>query len=147
MPWNDFKAALNAARERPSRRRKCGQAIRDAIKEGPEAVNATAPAARELQVLPDADVRGLISAAWDVDAEGGWEGDLARIVLVLAATGARFSQVIGSRSGTYKPPLSRLMVPTSRKGRGVKQKTHTAIRVGEDVLAGASEGDGRPEGS
>ena len=48
----------------------------------PATVSAASAGAREAQVLPDADVRAIISAAWEVDAAGGWEGDLGRIVLV-----------------------------------------------------------------
>jgi integrase len=85
--------------------------------------------------LPDADVRRIISAAWEVDAEGGWGGDLGRIVLALAATGARFSQVARMTVADVQAAQNRLMVPTSRKGRGVKTLSHIGVRVGDDVLA------------
>ena len=130
---SDFKAALNAGltgiRE-PSQR----QSIRDAIKEGLKTVNAAPASAREAQVLPDADVRRVIAAAWEVDADGGWEGALARIVLVLAATGARFGQAVRMTVADVQTANSRLMVPTSRKGRGEKQRTHIGVRVGPDVI-------------
>ena len=89
---NDLKAALNTAAR--SAKAQLPAAIRDTIKDGLATVNAVAPVAREAQVLPDSDVRAIISAAWEVDTGSEWGGDLARIVLVLAATGARFSQVI-----------------------------------------------------
>ena len=130
---NDFKAALNAAA-----RRYKGQlppTIRDTIKDGLATVNASAPVAREAQVLPDFDVRALISATREVDAESEWGGDLARIVLVLAATGARFSQIIRMTVADVQAAQKRLMVPVSRKGRGVKHATHIGVRVGDDVLA------------
>jgi integrase len=109
--------------------------IRDTIKDGLATMNASAPVAREAQVLSDADVRRLISAAWDIDAHGGWSGDLGRIVLALAATGARFSQIIRMTVVDVQAVQGRLMVPTSRKGRGVKRQTHIGVRVGDDVLA------------
>ena len=47
----------------------------------------------------DDEVRAVIKAAATVDAIDGWEGDLYRLVLLLAATGARFSQVAAIRVG------------------------------------------------
>jgi integrase len=130
---NDFRAALNLAARRY--KAQLPPTIRDTIKDGLAAVNASASVAREAQVLPDADVRRIISAAKDVDLEGGWDGDLHRIVLALAATGARFSQVIRMTVGDVQAAQKRVMVPVSRKGRGIKQATHIGVRVGDDVLA------------
>jgi integrase len=130
---NDLKAALNAAARGAKAR--LPATIRDTIKDGLATVNATPAVARETQVLPDADVRALISAAWVVDGEGQWDGDLARVVLVLAATGARFSQIIRMTVADVQAAQRRLMIPVSRKGRGVKQATHIGVRVGDDVLA------------
>lgn len=65
---NDFRAALNLAA-----RRYKGQlppTIRDTIKDGLAALSASAPVAREAQVLPDADVRRIVSASREVDADG-----------------------------------------------------------------------------
>ncbi|TIT29488.1 MAG: site-specific integrase, partial [Mesorhizobium sp.] len=90
----------------------------------------------------------IIEAASLVDADQGWDGDLLRMVLVLSATGARFSQVARMTVGDVQIPQSRLMVPTSRKGRGTKKTTHVGIRVGVDVIdqlrpaiAGKQRGD------
>ena len=129
---NDFKAALNAT----ARRAKAAlpATMRDTIKDGLATVNAAPAVAREAQVLPDSDVRAIISAAWEVDAEGEWEGDLGRIVLVLAATGARFSQIARMLVADVQAAQKRLMIPVSRKGRGVKNSSHAGVRVGEDVL-------------
>jgi integrase len=77
----------------------------------------------------------LISAAWQIDDENGWEGDLARLIVVLAATGARFSQVIRMTVADVQTAQKRLMIPVSRKGQGVKQVSHIGVRVGDDVLA------------
>jgi len=130
---NDFKAALNAAAKRA--KTQLPATIRDTIKDGLATVNASPAVAREAQVLPDADVRAIISAAREVDAEGEWEGDLARLVLVLAATGARFSQIARLTVADVQATQKRLMVPVSRKGKGVKQSSLVGVRVGDDVLA------------
>ncbi len=130
---NDFKAALNLAARRY--KAQLPPTMRDTIKDGLARVSAAPAVAREAQVLPDADVRRIVSAAWEVDAEGEWGGDLARIVLALAATGARFSQIARMTVADVQPDQRRLMIPVSRKGRGEKRTTHIGVRVGEDVLA------------
>src|SRR5208337_2656499 len=85
---NDFRAALNAAGKR--QRGELPSTFRDTVRDGLAAPRgATGGGAREKQVLADADVRRIISAAWDIDAEGDWDGDLGRMVTVLAATGQR----------------------------------------------------------
>lgn len=86
--------------------------------------------ARENQILDDAEVRAIIAAAAEVDLDG----DLARLIIVLAATGARFSQVTRMNVGDVQFTQSRLIVPNSRKGKR-RHESYTAIRVGEDVLA------------
>jgi integrase len=130
---NDFRAALNVAAKQ--HRALLPPTIREVIKDGLAATKASSPVAREAQVISDADVRALIAAAWDVDAEGGWEGDLARLMIVLAAVGARFSQVARMKVGDAQIAQRRLMVPVSRKGDGVKRSSHIAVRVGNDVIA------------
>jgi integrase len=130
---NDFKAALNAA-HRANRRRMPGE-LALVIKHGFKAATETKVAnARQAQVLPDADVRALLAAAAEVDREKGWDGDLHRLVLVLAATGTRFSQAIRITVADVQVEQSRLMVPVSFKGQGGKAITHTAVRVGDDVI-------------
>jgi integrase len=130
---NDFRAALNTAAKRY--KAQMPAKIREDIRDGLAIKTAVAPAAREAQVLPDADIRRIIAAACEIDDEQEWEGDLMRIVLVLAATGARFSQVIRMRVADVQSAQSRLMIPTSHKGRGTKRNSHTGVRVGDDVLA------------
>ena len=98
-------------------------------------------------MLPDADVRALISAAWEVDAARAWDGDLARIVLVLAATGARFSQIARMTVADVQAAQKRLMIPVSRKGRGVKNSSHIGVRVGDDVLAALAKATAGRKGS
>lgn len=134
---NDFKAALNAVARRA--KAQLPATLRDTIKDGLATVHAAPAVAREAQVLPDANVRAIIEAAWEVDAEDEWEGDLARIVLVLAATGAQFSQIARMTVTDVQAPQKRLMVPVSRKGRGVKNASHVGVRVGDDVLAALAQ--------
>lgn len=85
--------------------------------------------ARENQILDDAEVRAIVSTAMEVDLDG----DMARLVIVLAATGARFSQVARMIVGDVQFDQSRLIVPNSRKGKR-RHDSYTAIRVGEDVM-------------
>jgi integrase len=56
-------------------------------------VDEEAPNSRPRQLLDEETVKRIVSAAHEVDIERGYNGDLYRLVLVMAATGARFSQV------------------------------------------------------
>jgi integrase len=85
--------------------------------------------ARDNQILSDAQVARLVAAAREVGDE---EGDDFRMVLVLAATGARFSQVARLRVADCQLAEGRLMLPSSRKGRG--KSGRFAVPVGRDVL-------------
>lgn len=133
---NDVKAALNAAFG--SNRQRMPSTLPAIIKHGLRARQhedgeATEPVARENQILSDGDVGRLIGAASEIDAEHGWEGDLFRLIVVLAATGGRFSQVARLRVGDVQPNAGRLMMPASRKGRGGAGGS-TPVPVGADVL-------------
>jgi integrase len=92
--------------------------------------DTTDEVARDNQILTDAQVGRLIGAARVVDAEQGWEGDLFRLVAVLAATGARFSQVARLRVGDVQ--ADRLIIPVSRKGKG-KKAAGTPVPIGPDI--------------
>ena len=127
----DFKAALNEATTRY--RDKLPPTLRNTIKDGLKSTRAAPAIAREAQALSDSDVRRLIAATWEVDEAGGWEGDLARLVLALAATGARFSQLVRMTVADVQPRERRLMIPTSRKGRRSKLM-HVAVPVAQDVI-------------
>ena len=89
--------------------------------------------ARENQILADAEIGRLLRAAREIDAEENWGGDLFRLVLVLAASGARFSQAARLRVSDCQIAAGRLMIPVSRKGRGGKSG-NIAVPVGRDVL-------------
>jgi len=130
---NDFRAALNHGVE--NHRASLPAAMPLIIKNGLKAGQPSPPVARDGQALSDAEIRRVISAAKIVDTEDGWDGDLERIVIVLAATGARFGQVSRLRVVDVQGGHNRIMVPPSHKGRGAKQASHVAVRVGEDVVA------------
>ena len=127
----DFRAALNAAAK--AHRKDLPADFPAVVRHGLTVEEPTVAVAREAQVLTDADIRRLTGAAWTIDAQDGWEGDLARLVIVLAATGARFSQVI--RMTVADVQDNRLMIPVSNKGRGAKAAARIAVRVGDDVIA------------
>jgi integrase len=132
---NDLRAALNATHL--TNRNRLDAAFATVVKHGLKAVKSDddddIPIARENQVLADGQVAHLLCAAQQIDAEEQWEGDLFRLVVVLAATGARFSQVARMRVGDVQSVDGRLLVPVSRKGKGGKNGV-TAVPVGKDVL-------------
>ena len=87
---NNLKAALNEAwvAHRQVLPRDLPSTVKYGLKH--EAVSAPASSlARNNQILSDEQVRKIISAAIAIDEDG----DFARLVMVLAATGARFAQV------------------------------------------------------
>jgi len=131
---NDLKAALNRAFA--ANRKRLDPALPLVIKYGLKAEpvddDETIPVARENQILSDSQVRGLLRATRKIDALDKWEGDLFRLVVVLAATGARFSQVARMRVADYQRSAARLLVPASRKGKG--KSGRVSIPVGRDVL-------------
>ena len=129
---SDFKAALNRAAR--VHRKKLPSDIEVSIRHGFATEQAETPQAREAQILTDSDVRRIVAAAAKVDQDGEWGGDLERMVIVLAATGARFSQVKRLKVADAQPSKMRLMVPVSLKGRGTKRITKTSRPVGEDVM-------------
>jgi integrase len=132
---NDVKAALNGAYE--AHRERLGPTLPAVIKHGLRALtvdeDVAVSGARGNQILTDAQVGALLKAAREVDDEGAWEGDLFRLVVVLAATGGRFSQVTRIKVDDFQRAQSRLLVPVSRKGRGAKSGS-TPVPVGADVL-------------
>jgi len=143
---NDLKAALNEAYA--ANRARLPTTLPGTIKHGLRSLNdrgeAAEPVARDNQILSDAQVARLIAAARQVDDKFGWEGDLFRLVVVLAATGARFSQIARLRVADLQTKPARLLIPVSRKGRGGKSGS-TPVPIGPDVLnAILSAATGRP---
>jgi len=120
---NDLRAALTAG----ARKARLPADVLTTIREGlrsPEAPDR----AREKQLLADDDVRRLVEAAYAHDA------DFGALVLVLAATGCRFDQAARLTVADLQASNQRMMVPTSRKGRGAKAQTHVALPLPADVL-------------
>ncbi|MDG4902933.1 MULTISPECIES: integrase [unclassified Mesorhizobium] len=132
---NDLKAALNGAYA--AHREHLDPTLPAVIKQGLKAekmdTDEAAPLARDNQILSAAQVGKLLAAAREIDIEGNWNGDLFRLVVVLAATGARFSQITRMKVGDVQRAQSRLMVPSSRKGRGGKIAS-VPVPVGKDVM-------------
>ena len=135
---NDLKAALNAAWfGLKASQKKLSPRFPAIVKDGLKAERADdddeTSVARDNQILTDGQVGALLKAAREIDAEQGWDGDLFRIVVVLAATGARYSQVHRMRVGDVQQAERRLMVPGSYKGRGGNGGA-VPVPVGDDVL-------------
>ena len=127
---NDLKAALNAAAKAYRKRLPAdfGQTVRHGLCISGAEVGLE-PVARDNQILSDDQVREIIGAAIDHDPDG----DLGRMIILLAATGARFSQVRRMQVRDVQIELSRVMIPTSRKGKA-RLAGHIPVKVGQDVL-------------
>jgi len=128
---SDFKAALNIcfALNRRVLPPDFPVTIKYGLKITIEDWDEPAPIARENQILGDKCVRELIQLAKATDPDG----DFALLVLVLAATGARFSQVKRMRIADVQFEHQRLLVPTSKKGKGRRAEL-IKVQVGPDVL-------------
>jgi integrase len=76
-------------------------------------------------VLPDADVLRIVEAAYQKDRAFGV------LVEVLAQTGARISQAARLRCGDLQADRAdpRLLMPTSYKGRGQKEKQQVPVPI------------------
>ena len=129
---NDFKAALNAAAA--TYRARLPSTLPATIKHGLKVPNSgdDEPIARDNQILKDGEVAWLITTAHAIDSERGEDGDLYRMVLVLAATGARFSQVARLRVSDCQIAPGRLMLPVSRKGKS--KSGSIPVPIGRDVV-------------
>ena len=135
---NDLKAALNAAWPRLSAdRKKLNPTFLAIVKAGFKAERIDddddVSVARDNQILTDEEVGAILQAACEVDQEQGFDGDLYRIVVCLAATGARYAQVRRMRVGDVQVSARRLMVPGSYKGRGGNSGSDP-VPVGDDVI-------------
>lgn len=128
---NDFKAALNKAyignrATLPAdfdKTVKFGLALDDAVSE------ETVHEVRENQILKDEQIRQIIEAAQDLDEDG----DFARLVIVLAATGARFSQARRILVSDVQIQHSRMLVPNSWKGMK-NEIVRVPVPIGSDVI-------------
>jgi len=125
---NDFKAALNTMLRKE--RRRLPNDLETIIKMGLAAEDigvVHAEIARENQILDDDVVRQIVTRAFELDE------DLGRMIICLASTGARFSQLRRMKVRDAQLSLKRLLVPHSRKGRN-KAAGYSPIRIGSDVI-------------
>jgi integrase len=142
---NALRAALNLAAETDER-----ISNRKAWKDGLKAI-ADASEARNI-VLSEQDVRAIIAGAYGDSEQFG------EFVEVIAVTGTRPSQaarlqgedvqsVFDAKTKTWQP---RLMMPTSRKGRGKKKITHRPVPITESLTERLANRKGtlllRPDG-
>jgi integrase len=122
---NDFRAALNGAgvtyrRQLPAH---FIQEVRVGLKRLEEADIA------RRQILRDEQIVELVSAAFEVDDTG----DFGRLITLLAATGARHSQVARVLIEGFQHNQQRVLVPSSRKGRGRIERPPIAIQLSPEV--------------
>lgn len=127
---SDLKAALNLAHRKL--RKQLPADFPDIVKTGlaPDRAMVPTAGARGNQILADEVVRDIIAVASSFDEDG----DVGRMILVLAATGARFSQVQRIKVRDVQPDRLRIFVPTSRKGQG-RIADYCPVPVGPDVIA------------
>lgn len=121
---SDLRAALNAAAEK--HRRELPGNVAAEIRVGTKAISAAVEARHQL--LTDKQVKAVVEAAYDVDA------DFGGVVLLAAATGARFSQLAAIRVCDVQHNRLRVLVPGSKKGRGAKSRPPAAVPVDIGVL-------------
>jgi integrase len=132
---NDFRAALNESAKRLRLRLPDGfsASVRGGF--AATARDGASYKARQNVILTIDDVRRVISSTRKIDEEEGWEGDLYRLVLVLAATGLRYSQIARIAIHDVQFAASRIMVPPAYKGRpGSQLRAPIPAVVGADVL-------------
>ncbi|MEF2549280.1 hypothetical protein VQ045_19190 [Aurantimonas sp. E1-2-R+4] len=123
---NDLRAALNAAALR--HRRELPAHVQGEISAGTKALHVEGDARRQL--LSDQEVRRVVEAAFKIDDTG----DFGRLVMLSAATGARFSQLRRLRVADLQPSHGRLMITGSRKGRSPRAKPPVAVPLAPDHI-------------
>jgi integrase len=128
---NDLKACLNRASD--LHRKKLPSDFSHIIRSGLKSDIAMAVEARR-QVLPDEQITEILRATKEFDAGNEWSGDLYRLIIVMAATGARQSQLQIMKVRDVQVDRNRLMIPVSKKGRGSKTIEHIRFTVPKEVL-------------
>jgi len=124
---NDFRAALNAAGV--THRRRLPAHFAQEVRIGTRRVEEADVARR--QILSDEQIVTLVSASFEVDDTG----DFGRLVTLLAASGARHSQAVRVLIGGYQHNQQRVLIPSSRKGRGRQERPPIAIQLSPAVCA------------
>lgn len=123
---NDFRAALNRASEKY--RRELPASLSLEIKLGTRAVEIEESTAPKI-LLTDRQIRAAVKAAFEVEENFGC------LVMLLASTGARYSQLAALKVRDIQKANLRVMVPASKKGRSRKARPHIAVPVGREVVA------------
>lgn len=124
---SDLRAALNASAE--THRRELPPHLPAEIRIGTRALPVTGQARKQL--LSDAQVKSAITAAFELPDDGHF----GRVVLLAAATGARYSQLAALRVGSVQLAQARILVPGSHKGRSAAARAPVAVPLSGDVLA------------
>jgi integrase len=123
---NDFRAALNLAVA--TYRRRLPAELAGDVKASLTAVPG-ASRAREIEPFSAPEIVRLVEAAFEEHPAFG------RLVLVMAATGARFSQVARITVADVELAKRRIRIPASHKGRSRERREPLKVPVGADVLA------------
>jgi integrase len=126
---NRTRAGLRAALELAAELDRDRIKNRDVFKSGLKGLRNTKTARRV--VLPDANVLRIVQAAYEHDRAFGI------LIEVLAQTGARISQAARLRCGDLRAdgPDPRLLMPTSYKGRGQKQRQQVSVPIPDSLAA------------
>lgn len=123
---NDVRAALNDACEQHRRTLPVG--LPGEIRTGTRALSVRGTARK--QILDEAQLRVLLEAAWTIeDGE-----DFGPLVMLAAATGARFSQLAAATVGDVQFARQRIMLPSSLKGRSSRPRPPIPIPLSDGVL-------------
>jgi integrase len=123
---NDLRAALNASAE--AHRRELPPHLPAEIKIGTRAERVEGQARKQL--LSDVMVRAAVDAAFEVEEDGHF----GRLVMMAAATGARYSQLAALQVGHVQIAQARVMMRGSKKGRAGSAKAPVAVPLSSDVL-------------
>lgn len=98
----------------------------------------------EFQILSDDEVRRIVASAAAVDVQRQDDGDLHRMVTLLAATGLRLSQLARCVVGDVDAASGIIKVPFSRKGLTEDENEKTPRRISRAVVDLLSPILGRP---
>lgn len=120
----DVRAVLNDAVVK--HRRELPGSVAIEIKVGTQALPVDDEARHQL--LTDKQVQAVVKAAYDVDA------DFGHLVILAAATGARFSQIVRIKVRDVQRNRSRVLVPSSGKGRSGKRRPPAVVPLDASVV-------------
>lgn len=120
----DVRAALNDAVVK--HRRELPGSVAIEIKVGTQALPVDDDARHQL--LTAKQVQAVVKAAYGVDA------DFGHVVLLAAATGARFSQVVRIKVRDVQRNRLRVLVPSSGKGRSGKRRPPAVVPLDASVM-------------